>query len=84
MKSKSPSKPASILGIACSVFGHNYKITRKVTDHINEYKCSNCEREFTDNLNGNLEILTSRTKKLNTIVSSFIHKRMHRALTQSA
>lgn len=84
MKTNTQKRPTSILGIACCVFGHNYNITRKVTDHINEYKCPNCEREFTNNLKGNLEALTSRTKELNNIVSSFIHRRMRRTLTQSA
>jgi transposase-like protein len=83
MKTNSPKKPTPILGIACCVFGHNYKITRKVTDHINEYKCHNCEREFTDNLKGNLEVLTSKTKALNTTVSSFIRRRMRRTIVQS-
>tara|TARA_R110000772_G_scaffold65003_1_gene145127 strand:+ start:441 stop:695 length:255 start_codon:yes stop_codon:yes gene_type:complete len=84
MKTNCPKRTASILGMVCTVFGHNYKVTRKVTNHINEYKCQNCEREFTDNLNGNLEVLTSKTKELNTIVSSFTQRRMRRTLSQSA
>jgi transposase-like protein len=84
MKTNTSKRPLSILGMVCTLFGHSYKVTRKVTNHINEYKCQCCEREFTDNLNGNLEVLTSRTKKLNTIVSSFIHRRMQRSLPQSA
>ena len=84
MKTNTSKRPISILGMVCTVFGHSYKVTRKVTNHINEYKCPCCAGEFTDDLNGNLEVLTSRTKKTNTIISSFIYRRMHRTLTQSA
>ncbi len=84
MKTNPPKRPSSILGMVCTIFGHNYKVTRKVTNHINEYKCPCCEKEFTDNLKGNIEELTSKAKELNSIVSSFSHKRMQRTLAQTA
>jgi hypothetical protein len=83
MKTNSPKRSVSIFGIICTAIGHNYKVTRKVTDHINEYQCSHCGKEVTDNLNGNLELLTFKTRELNTAVSSFCHRRMLRT-TQSA
>ena len=84
MKTNTSKRPLSILGMVCTLFGHSYKVTRKVTNHINEYKCLCCEKEFTDNLKGNLEVLTSKAKELNSVVSSFSHKRMQRHLAQSA
>ena len=84
MKTQSPKQLVSISGIVCTAFGHDYNITRKVTDHINEYECSNCGREVTDNLNGHLEVLTFKIKKVNTIVSAFCEKRFNRTSAQSA
>jgi len=82
MKNPSPKQSVSLSGLLCSAFGHDYVITRKVTNHINEYKCSNCNREVTDNLTGHLEVLTFKNKKVNTCVSSFFQKRANRSSTQ--
>ena len=84
MNKNAPKKSVSIFGIVCTAIGHNYKVTRKVTNHINEYKCSHCGREVTDNLKGNLELLTLKTRELNSAVSSFCQRRMRRTRTQSA
>ena len=84
MNNNSPKKPNYILGMVCAIVGHNIRVTKKVTPHINEYKCQSCGQEFTDNLNGNLEELTSKTKKLNAVVGSFSHRRMQRNMPQSA
>ena len=80
MKSNPQKRPTPILGMVCTVFGHNFKVSRKVTDHINEYKCEYCEKEFTDNLKGSLEVLTNKTKELNSIVSSFCHRRVRKTI----
>jgi transposase-like protein len=84
MKTQSPKHSVSISGIVCTAFGHHYKITRKVTNHIKEYKCSNCGREVTDNLKGYLEVLTFKNKKVNTVVSTFYNRRLNRTSAQSA
>ncbi len=83
MKTTSPKQSVSISGIVCTAFGHNYFITRKVTNHINEYQCSNCRKEVTDNLTGHLEALTFKNKKINTIVSTFFQKRLNRTSAQT-
>ncbi|MEZ4875389.1 MAG: hypothetical protein R2793_08055 [Flavobacteriaceae bacterium] len=68
----------SFSGIVCSTFGHHYKVTRKVTNHINEYKCSHCGKEMTDNFSGKLEVLTLKNKEINTSLASFFEKKMKR------
>lgn len=72
-----------MFGIVCTAFGHDYTITRKVSDHINEYQCSHCGREVTDNMNGTLEELTSKIKGVNTVVATFLKKRSRRLATQN-
>ena len=83
MKTNSPNQKAFMFGIICTTFGHDYIITRKVSDHINEYQCSHCGREVTDNMHGTLEELTSRIKRVNTTVATFLAKRSSRLATQN-
>ena len=78
MKTTSPNRSVSIFGFMCNAFGHDYIITKKVTNHINEYKCSNCGREVTDNPSGYLEALTLKRKELNQCLSNFFQKKSRR------
>ena len=75
---RNSSSSFSFSGIVCSTFGHDYLITRKVTDHIKEYRCSHCGKEVTTNFSGNLEELTSKTKQVNTSLALFFEKKMKR------
>ncbi len=79
----SPKPHFSLSGLMCSALGHDYIITRKVTNHINEYKCTQCGREVTDSLNGKREALTFKTKQINTALATFFEKKMKRISNQS-
>lgn len=63
--------------IYCTFFGHNFKVSKSVTNHINEYKCAHCAMEMTDTANGFLEKLTPRFKETNDYLAQ-IHKRRSR------
>jgi hypothetical protein len=82
MSNSTPKTSVSLLGILCATVGHHYKVTRKVTNHINEYKCTHCGREVTNNQSGTLETLTHRIKEVNTNVSEFFQKRTNRVTIQ--
>ena len=56
-------------------------ITRKITNHINEYRCTKCGCEMTDNDSGKLVRLNYRTKKINAVLASFFEKRTRRQLS---
>jgi len=77
MKTTTP-KSFSLSGILCGTLGHDYVISRKITTHINEYQCSNCGKEVTDNFSGRLENLTLKTKNVNTSLAMFFEKKMRR------
>ena len=32
--------------IMCRIFGHDYKLKRKITPYLREIECKNCKREF--------------------------------------
>ncbi|WP_298556594.1 hypothetical protein [uncultured Algibacter sp.] len=64
--------------IHCMVFGHDYKVTRQVTYHVQEYTCKNCKKELTTNSNGNLIELTPKFKEINDVLERIHHKRIVR------
>ncbi len=75
MKTNPHKKAILPLKVLCLLFGHDYLITRKVTDHISEYRCTHCNREVADNTSGNLEILTLKLKDLNSSLAQFFERK---------
>lgn len=63
--------------IKCSVFGHDYKVSRHVTYHVKEYKCCNCNKELTTSSKGNLTELTPKLKEINDVLER-IHQKKNR------
>jgi hypothetical protein len=74
----SPKKHFTLSSVVCITFGHDYIITRKVTNHINEYRCSHCGREVADNDHGSLEPLTQKLKNANSTLAVFFQKKKRR------
>ncbi|MCL8008281.1 hypothetical protein M8845_12690 [Gelidibacter japonicus] len=60
--------------VYCSIFGHNYVVSKKITFHVNEYKCTHCHLEMTTNSNGELTPLTPKFREINSVLER-IHKR---------
>ena len=75
MKYLTQKQTSPIMAVACSFIGHNYAITNKITNHINEYQCKNCGKEVTDNTQGYLEELTQKQREVNKTVSRFFNRR---------
>ncbi|MRI01003.1 hypothetical protein GH721_10730 [Kriegella sp. EG-1] len=67
----------------CSIFGHHYSVSKKVTLHIKEYKCVHCGREVTTDVSGNLSTLTPELQDINHTLESIYRKR-HQASQQVA
>jgi len=64
----------------CSIFGHHYTISKKVTSHIKEYKCIHCQKEVTTDVSGNLSNLTPELQDINRTLEH-IYQRRHTATT---
>lgn len=62
----------------CSVFGHNYELTKRVTNHVKEYTCSCCKHQLTTDGNGNLTELTPKLQELNSALARIHQNRMMR------
>lgn len=63
------------LKLYCSLFGHQYEISKKVTLHVKEYTCKCCKRQLTTNSNGNLIELTPKFQEINAILEEIYMKR---------
>ena len=62
--------------IHCTVFGHDFKVTRNVTYHVKEYTCKNCKKELTTSGSGNLTLLTPKFKEINDVLERIHLKRI--------
>ncbi len=68
----------SVFSFICTTVGHKYRVTRKVTNHINEYRCLHCGREVSENASGKLEELTQKLKSVNTTLAMFFRRKEER------
>ncbi|UWX55068.1 hypothetical protein NYZ99_20705 [Maribacter litopenaei] len=59
----------------CSIFGHHYAVSKKVTSHIKEYKCVHCSKEVTTDVSGNLSILTPELQDINRTLERIYQNR---------
>ncbi len=68
----------------CSLFGHHYTVSKKITSHIKEYKCIHCKKEVTTDANGNLSRLTPEMQDINNTLQNLYQKRHRSAQEQVA
>jgi transposase-like protein len=61
----------------CDFFGHNYKRTKNVTNHVKEYTCTRCNKQLTTDSNGRLTELTPKYRDINSTLERIYN---HRAL----
>lgn len=74
-----PLKPSPFIPkMYCSLFGHDYRVSKKVTYHVKEYTCSHCKKQMTTNSNGYLIELTPKFREINAILECIHQKRMSR------
>jgi hypothetical protein len=69
----------SFAKIRCKIFGHFFKISKDVTDHLREYRCQHCGLEMTDTASGFWARLTPKFKETNEYIAR-IHQRRKRRL----
>lgn len=76
---KNATKALAPMKLYCTVFGHNYEVSKKVTSHVKEYTCNCCKKQLTTNSNGNLTELTPKFKEINSILEEIYVRRMERS-----
>ncbi len=78
MKKNTPTPAFSFSKIYCSLFGHDYLLSKNVTHHIKEYTCSHCGEQATTNSRGRLEVMTPKLKEINKALASVHAKKQAR------
>ncbi|TMU54967.1 hypothetical protein [Flagellimonas algicola] len=68
----------------CNIFGHHYVVSKKVTEHIKEYKCLHCQKEVTTDASGKLSALTPQRQDINSTLADMYRKRRNRQVPQVA
>ena len=61
----------------CNFFGHRYRVTKKITSHVNEYQCMLCNCEATNHDEGKITSLTPQLKEINETLVTFHNKKHH-------
>lgn len=62
----------------CSIFGHDYQVSKEVTYHVKEYTCKHCKEQVTTNGSGKLTLLTPKYKEINDVLERIHYKRLKR------
>ncbi|OIQ27771.1 MAG: hypothetical protein BM564_11880 [Bacteroidetes bacterium MedPE-SWsnd-G2] len=62
----------------CSLFGHDFQISKKVTQHVREFKCTHCNAQMTTNGQGKLIPLTPKFQEINAVLEQINKKRLKR------
>lgn len=77
------TKSSTSLRLYCDLFGHNYQVSKKVTQHVKEYTCKCCKKQLTTNSNGKLTELTPIYKEINKVLENVYSRRMLRLKQKS-
>ena len=62
----------------CTLFGHDYKVSKVITYHVKEYKCKHCKSEMTIDGNGQFVPLTPKQREINTVLNRVHNKRLEK------
>ncbi|SEG11236.1 hypothetical protein SAMN04488130_10647 [Flavobacterium urumqiense] len=63
--------------VLCSLVGHKFIVTRNITNHFKEFKCTVCQIELTNDDNGHKTFLTPELKEINETLRGFHNKKLH-------
>lgn len=69
--------------IFCSIFGHNYFLSKKVTYHVKEFTCKSFQKGVTTDVNGNLIDLTPKFQEINSVLERIHNRRKLRLQEKS-
>lgn len=64
--------------IYCSFLGHEFIVTKHVTNFVKEFRCKNCNKSFTTDQAGNLTRLTPKYQEINKILEKVHQKKLKR------
>lgn len=79
MKTKKPLSfsPGALI---CAILDHRFEVSRNITEHIKEYKCTCCGQEMTDTAQGIKVKLTPKFRETNAFLENFYKRRCSRKM----
>lgn len=66
----------------CSLFGHDFHVSKRVTYHVKEYTCKHCKTEVTNNGKGGYTKLTPKYKEINSVLERIHTRRMEKRINK--
>lgn len=84
MKTSTTHHGKKLSSLYCGLFGHHYVVSKKVTEHIKEYKCVHCQKQVTIDASGKLSELTPQMKDINSTLEDMYRKKQNRQVPQVA
>lgn len=75
MKKITSPEGNKLTGVFCNIFGHHYTVSKRVTQHIKEYKCLHCQKQVTTDECGKLSTLTPIMQEINKTLEEMYQKR---------
>ncbi|AXO80940.1 hypothetical protein DZC78_11270 [Olleya aquimaris] len=76
------TKPTKKGKLYCSIFGHNFQVSKQITYHVNEYQCSHCKKEMTTDSTGQLTAMTPKYKEINSVLERIHQNKLVRYAKQ--
>ena len=64
--------------LACKLFGHKYRITKRYESNIKEFECAHCKKQFTLDGYGHYTPLTPKLRRINEVYENFYLKKLAR------
>ena len=64
----------------CSFLGHEFIVTKHVTNYVKEFNCKHCGKKFTTDQSGNLTRLTPKHQEINRILERIHLKKQKRKI----
>ncbi|MDP2161219.1 MAG: hypothetical protein Q8K02_12095 [Flavobacterium sp.] len=75
MKTTETTQPKKAFHLFCTLIGHRYQETKKITNHFSEYSCKCCGKQMTDDTRGRLIQLTPELKEINATLELLFQRR---------
>lgn len=83
MRKRPPSEGRPLRALLCSIFGHQYRVSREITGHIKEFACTHCERQLTTDAEGKISELTYEKQRINETLMAMHRRRRMRVDSQN-
>jgi transposase-like protein len=66
--------------VHCTLYGHDYMLSKHVTEYVKEYTCKHCNYQVTTSCNGQLTTLNDKRKEINETLQRMYRVKKERKL----